>query len=308
MKASIVLLTALILSSELAESQIQQVSGTPSPSVTSIKSAISPGTSLFVVKRFAVRTKEGLQGFSPGKKVTLVREQNGEYVVTDGSIEGQAPVTSFSLGQSVPQPTPQEQNEQSQPGGTLAAGDYSTKSGYADVVQTNEEESMSAKPEPTEAQPVPYVPSYNSDTGGQSVFIENRAVFWTGVVTLASMLGAVIAYIKSSRARNPVVTSHTNAGRLPCPTCGESINRNATICPFCNHAVLSHNPQNNAAMTLVGTVVIFVILYYAFTAFVRHESDREYDRIMQKTEGETDRLMEKANRDAERMLRNLQNR
>ncbi len=306
-KPSIVLLLALLLNSGLADNQLQQGTSTRPPSGPSAKSAITPGTSLLVVKRFVVSTEDGLVGFSPGKKVTLVRELTGEYVVTDGSVEAQAPVTSFSIVESVPKPISQKESQQSQAIEALATEGYSTNASGANVGQTNEK-SMSAKSKSAEVQPTPYSPSYNVNTGSQSVPGENRVAFWGLIVTLACMLGAVIAYIRSSRARNLVATSQANAGRLPCPTCGENINRNATICPFCNHAVLSHNPQNNAALTLVGTVVVFVILYYAFTAFVRRESDREYDRIMQKAESETDRLMEKANRDAERMLRNLQNR
>jgi len=96
MKPTVVLLLVLILSSGLANSQIQKASSTTLPSEASGRSGITPGSSLVVVKRFVVRTEDGLQGFSVGKKVTLVREVNGEYFVTDGQIQGKASIEFFN--------------------------------------------------------------------------------------------------------------------------------------------------------------------------------------------------------------------
>jgi hypothetical protein len=78
-----------------------------------------------VIKRFSVTTSDGLHGFSPGKQVTLVREDQDSYVVTDGIVEGKASKDSFSdnpdtakaVGdrhQQLQQSAQQRLNEQSQ--------------------------------------------------------------------------------------------------------------------------------------------------------------------------------------------------
>ena len=60
------------------------------------QSGVAPGTILYVIKRFNIRTTDGLQGMAVGTKVTLVREDLGDYVVTDGTIEGKAPKEMFT--------------------------------------------------------------------------------------------------------------------------------------------------------------------------------------------------------------------
>lgn len=57
---------------------------------------LAPSGTLFVVKRFAVSTTNGLHGFSVGKRVTIVREEPGSYIVTDGVAEGRAPTDSVT--------------------------------------------------------------------------------------------------------------------------------------------------------------------------------------------------------------------
>jgi hypothetical protein len=71
----------------------------PSPA-TSVESP-SPATEAiyYVVKRFSVSTADGLHGFPVGKKVTLVREEGSDLVVTDGVMEGKASKDSFSTDQ-----------------------------------------------------------------------------------------------------------------------------------------------------------------------------------------------------------------
>jgi hypothetical protein len=72
-------------------------SPTPTPSPAQAPGgAILPGAKLYVIKRFSVTTSDGLHGFSPGKQVTLVREDQDAYVVTDGVVEGKASKDSFS--------------------------------------------------------------------------------------------------------------------------------------------------------------------------------------------------------------------
>ncbi len=50
----------------------------------------------YVVKHFSVVTNSGVQGFSPGKYVTLVRESGDDFVVTDGTILATAPRSYFT--------------------------------------------------------------------------------------------------------------------------------------------------------------------------------------------------------------------
>jgi hypothetical protein len=86
---------------------------------------IAPGAKLYVIKRFSVTTSDGLHGFSPGKEVTLTREEQDVYVVTDGVVEGKAPKDSFSdnpvtakaisdKNQQLQQSAQQKLNEQNQ--------------------------------------------------------------------------------------------------------------------------------------------------------------------------------------------------
>jgi hypothetical protein len=101
-------------------------SPTPTPSPAQAPGgAILPGAKLYVIKRFSVTTSDGLHGFSPGKQVTLVREDQDSYVVTDGIVEGKASKDSFSdnpdtakaVGdrhQQLQQSAQQRLNEQSQ--------------------------------------------------------------------------------------------------------------------------------------------------------------------------------------------------
>ena len=71
-------------------------SSTPTPAPVEVKARPDPGTALYVVKRFHVRTEDGLQGFSEGKKVSFIREEAEDYVVSDGTIEGKASKDSFT--------------------------------------------------------------------------------------------------------------------------------------------------------------------------------------------------------------------
>jgi hypothetical protein len=86
---------------------------------------LAPGAKLYVIKRFSVTTSDGLHGFSPGKEVTLVREEPDIFVVTDGVVEGKASMDSFSdnpdsakalrdKGQQLQQQAQQKLNEQNQ--------------------------------------------------------------------------------------------------------------------------------------------------------------------------------------------------
>lgn len=74
------------------------VAPTPTPPVDS--TAATPEGIYYVVKRFTASTSEGLHGFPVGKKVTLVRDEGTDLVVTDGVVEGRASRDSFSTDQN----------------------------------------------------------------------------------------------------------------------------------------------------------------------------------------------------------------
>ena len=72
---------------------------TPTPTPTPIptpQARLAPEGTLYVVKSFSKTTQDGIHGFSAGKKVTLIREEAGSYVVTDGDVEGVASKDSFT--------------------------------------------------------------------------------------------------------------------------------------------------------------------------------------------------------------------
>lgn len=68
---------------------------TPTPVPTPQARLAAPGT-YYVIKHFSLRSEDGLYGFPIGKKVTLVREDILDLVVTDGIKEGKAPKDSFT--------------------------------------------------------------------------------------------------------------------------------------------------------------------------------------------------------------------
>lgn len=56
----------------------------------------APAGTLYVLRHFSVNTTDGLYGFSEGKPVTLLHEENGICTVTDGTVRGKAPRSSFT--------------------------------------------------------------------------------------------------------------------------------------------------------------------------------------------------------------------
>jgi len=68
---------------------------TPTP-VPTPQSRLAPFGTFYVIKNFSVKTDDGLHGFPAGKKVTLVREDILDLVVTDGIMEGRASKDSFT--------------------------------------------------------------------------------------------------------------------------------------------------------------------------------------------------------------------
>jgi hypothetical protein len=80
---------------------------TPLPTATPVATAaptaepepearFAPEGVLFVVKRFNEPHDGGVRGFSPGKEVRLVRQEQGYYVVSDGEIEARRPRSWFT--------------------------------------------------------------------------------------------------------------------------------------------------------------------------------------------------------------------
>lgn len=55
-----------------------------------------PAHRLYVAKSFSVVTESGVSGFPVGKEVTLIREENGKFLISDGSQLARAPKSSFT--------------------------------------------------------------------------------------------------------------------------------------------------------------------------------------------------------------------
>lgn len=60
------------------------------------KRNLAPLGVLYVVKPFSVTTDSGIHGFPEGRQVKVVREENGEVVVSDGQKTARAPKDSFT--------------------------------------------------------------------------------------------------------------------------------------------------------------------------------------------------------------------
>ncbi|MFZ4774377.1 MAG: hypothetical protein ACOYM3_03385 [Terrimicrobiaceae bacterium] len=71
------------------------VSSAPSSSPTAHE-RLAPEGVFYVVTAFSLKTDSGIHGFSKGKKVTLLREEGNQWVVSDGIAEAKAPKTSFT--------------------------------------------------------------------------------------------------------------------------------------------------------------------------------------------------------------------
>lgn len=85
----------------ISTAQVFSEDNAPKPTSSEQQKKLVPGSTLYVVKRFQMRTKDGLLGFSEGKKVTLIREDLTEYVVTDGTNEAKASKDSFTTDPGV---------------------------------------------------------------------------------------------------------------------------------------------------------------------------------------------------------------
>lgn len=71
------------------------VNSAPSVSPTP-QERLAPAGVLYVVTAFSLKTDSGIHGFSKGKKVTLLREEGNQWVVSDGIAEAKAPKASFT--------------------------------------------------------------------------------------------------------------------------------------------------------------------------------------------------------------------
>lgn len=84
---------------------------------------LAPDGVFFVVRAFSVQKEDGIQGFPVLKQVRLVREEGGEFVVTDGQAEGRAPKANFTndldvvdrLRRTLPPPVIQSPNSGNSP-------------------------------------------------------------------------------------------------------------------------------------------------------------------------------------------------
>ena len=67
----------------------------PTPEPTP-QARLAPEGTFYVIKSFKVTTEDGIIGFPKGKKVTLIREEGDQYIVTDGKVEGKSSRDSFT--------------------------------------------------------------------------------------------------------------------------------------------------------------------------------------------------------------------
>ena len=100
---------------------------------------------------------------------------------------------------------------------------------------------------------------------------------------------------RQTQSAQPQRTSVPHDGRVPCPMCGERVMPTATLCPFCKQAIFSRDKSTNAVAGVVVSIILFLVLYYALTAFTHHEADKEYKTIMDNAQRDTDRLMRDIN-------------
>lgn len=57
---------------------------------------VAPDGIFSVVEAFTLTQRNGLYSFRKGKKVTLIREEGNDFVVTDGKMQAKAPKRSFT--------------------------------------------------------------------------------------------------------------------------------------------------------------------------------------------------------------------
>jgi predicted nucleic acid-binding Zn ribbon protein len=86
-----------------------------------------------------------------------------------------------------------------------------------------------------------------------------------------------------------------------CPMCSEAISPDSSVCPHCKHAIFSNNKQTNAVVSILVSVVSFIVLYYAINAFVHYQAEQDMKVIRQQAQQETQELMNQT----QQMLNNL---
>lgn len=69
------------------------------------------GTTLYVLKRFTSQTPDGLHAFPVGQKVTFIRAEKGDFIVTDGTIECRASSDLFASDSSSGEKAEKAENE-----------------------------------------------------------------------------------------------------------------------------------------------------------------------------------------------------
>lgn len=77
-----------------------------------------------------------------------------------------------------------------------------------------------------------------------------------------------------------------------CPYCAQQINLEATFCHHCQKYIFSTDPKTNATLYIVYGIVGFIILYYAFSAFMDWQAAKDmkkFDEQMRQIQEQTDR-------------------
>jgi len=113
--------------------------------------------------------------------------------------------------------------------------------------------------------------------------------------------------VREPQAAQPQAPAAAHDGRVPCPMCGERVMPSATLCPFCKQAIFSRDKSTNAVAGVVIFVILFLVLYYALTAFTHHEADKEYERISRDAEQQTKKIMRDFEAETDRLMRKYSN-
>lgn len=109
--------------------------------------------------------------------------------------------------------------------------------------------------------------------------VKKKHYFTSLKVAIKTMFGVDIDGLRATVVTSPAQENVSQSAMKLCPHCKEKIQPDATKCPHCKEVIFSTNSGTNAIMKIGVFVVLFIVLFMGFNAFVRHEAAKNMNDI-----------------------------